>query len=269
MTMVLAMVPAVSAAEVYDSYKNTNKTDTVTLGNTVTIKFPCSSSKHSASNKNIVYDTDAFERENPEKYPGKLTPKNTAVDPNKADGAKEYEIITYCTECKEKITTTVTVKYRSISSMAIDTANTSITIGKNGAEMPLGATATVRVKLLDSKSKGSEDYVNPKVEWYSTYPDAVDVIPDEDDSRWATLKVDPGAEAGMSTTIKATAVGDTSKSISFTVTVTDNNLTLSLDKDELSLDIDKTTSVGYTMAGPAKDSPALQRSPHHPCGTDR
>ena len=256
MTMVLAMVPAVSAANVYDNYKNTNKTETVTLGNTVTITFPCSSSKHSASNKNIVYDTDAFECENPEKYPGKLTPKNTAVDPNKADGSKEYTIITYCTECKAKFTTKVTVKYRAISSMAIDTAESTVDIVSGKAEMPVSgaqSTARVRVKLLDSKSRGSEDYVNPKVEWYSTYPDAVDVIPDEDDSRWATLKVDPGAEAGMSTTIKATAVGDTSKSISFTVTVTDNNLTLSLDKDELSLDIDKTTSVGYTMAGPAKD----------------
>ena len=227
MTMVLAMVPAVSAAEVYDNYKNTNKTDSVTLGNTVTITFPCTSTKHSASNKNIVYDTTAFDRENAEKYPGKLTPKNSAVDPDETDGAKEYTIITYCTECKAKITTKVTVKYRAISSMAIDTANTSITIGKNGAEMPVSgvqSTARVRVKLLDSRSKGNEDYVNPKVEWYSTYPDAVDVIPDKDDSRWATLKVDPGAEAGMSTTIKATAVGDTSKSISFTVTVTDNNI---------------------------------------------
>ena len=251
MTMVLAMVPAVSAAD-YDSYDNTNKTATVTLGNTVTISFPHSTSKH---DQHIVYDKDAFTCEN-EKYPGKLTPKNSAVDPSETDGAKTYTIITYCNECKEKITTTVTVKYRAISSMSIDAAKTSVTIGKNGAEMPVSgvqSTARVRVKLLDSKSKGNEDYVNPKVEWYSTYPDAVDVTPDKDDSRYATLTVDSDAEAGMSTTIKATAVGDTSKTISFTVTVTDNNLTLSLDKDELSLDIDKTTSVGYTMGGPAKD----------------
>ena len=255
MTMVLAMVPAVSAAEVYDSYKNTNKTATVTLGNEVTITFPHSTSKHDQQIVLVGEAANAFTCEN-EKHPGRLTPKNSAVDSSKTDGAKEYTIITYCTECKEKITTKVTVKYRAISSMAIDTAESTVDIVSGKAEMPVSgaqSTARVRVKLLDSKSKGSEDYVNPKVEWYSTYPDAVDVIPDKDDSRWATLTVDPGAEAGMSTTIKATAVGDTSKSISFTVTVTDNNLTLSLDKDELSLDIDKTTSVGYTMAGPAKD----------------
>ena len=255
MTMVLAMVPAVSAAEVYDNYKNTNKTATVTLGNEVTIKFPHSASKH---DQHIVYDKDAFTCEN-EKYPGKLTPKNSAVDTSdKADkdGSKEYEIITYCTECKEKITTTVTVKYRTVSYISIDTAKSTLPITKGKAELPKNESKTVKVKLLDSKSKGSEDTVNPEVYWVSTNPAAVEVEYTEKGkaSQTVTLSVPKDAEAGSVSTIIATAAGDESKSVSFEVTVTDNDLTLSLDKEELSLDIGKTTKVGYTMGGPAKTS---------------
>ena len=87
MTMVLAMVPAVSAAEVYDSYKNTNKTATVTLGNEVTITFPHSTSKHDQQIVLVGEAANAFTCEN-EKHPGRLTPKNSAVDSSKTDGAK-------------------------------------------------------------------------------------------------------------------------------------------------------------------------------------
>ena len=249
MTMVLAMVPAVSAAE-YDGFTNTKKTDSVALGNTVTVTFPCSSSKHAENNKHIVYDKTAFECENPEKYPGKLTPKREAVDSSKTDGAKSYDIITYCTDCKKMYTTTVTVRYAAIKSFAIDTAKTNITITKNAAELPVGSSAVVRVKILDATSKGSEDTVNQNVYWRSTNPSAVSVAADDDDSRYATLTAN--GKAGTKATITAVAEGDDTKTISFTVTVTDNNLTLSLGKDELSLDVDKSTSVSYTMGGPAK-----------------
>ena len=100
MTMVLAMVPAVSAAEVYDSYKNTNKTATVTLEMRVTITFPHSTSKHDQQ-KNIVYAIPALHVEN--ESIGQTDAHGIRLSiPLRRTARKNMTIITYCTECKGK-----------------------------------------------------------------------------------------------------------------------------------------------------------------------
>ena len=262
MTMVLAMVPAVSAAE-YDSLTNTDQTaQTKTKGSTFTVKAPCSTKGHESDLKVVVLDADSgtelkdyLVAEDATK-PLSLTVKKVA---DSDSGEKELKVITYCTNasCKnntKKYTTPVTVKYASIGSFAVDTAKSELKITSGKAQLPKGDSIRVRIKIADSTRNGSEENVNQNVRWRSSNMGAITVAPDKDDSRWVTLTASSSAKAGAASTIRAVAEGDNTKYVEFTVTVTDNDLTLKLDKEELSLDIGKTTSVGYTIGGPSSSS---------------
>ena len=265
MTMVLAMVPAVSAAD-----KEIDKT--VTLLSTFDVSISGCTSRSHTDSKNpakdytytidgVAYDdttvakTDYLKRTSVRGT--KSTWKVQAVNTDDVSGEDTVKLVATCPICNKTATYNITVKYAAIKSMSIDTTKSTLTVTKGKAELPKGVSKTVKIKLLDAASRGSEDTVNPTVYWISTNPGAVKVDYDEKGgtaSQTATLTVAEDAEAGSVSTIIATAAGDESKSVSFEVTVTDNNLTLTLDKEELSLDIGKTTKVGYTMGGPAKTS---------------
>ncbi len=258
MTMVLAMVPAVSAAD-----KEIAKTATL-LSTFETTISGCTSKNHTDSKnpaKDYTYKIDGVDYSSTtSKYlekvstsAGKTTWKVKAVNTAKDSGEDTVKLVATCPTCQKTATYNVTVKYAEIKSFVLDTDKTTLTITKNAAEMPVDgdeSKATVFVKPLDTNKK--EDTVNQKVQWRSSNSLAVKVTADSVDTRKATLQVT--GKAGAKATITAIPEGSSTLSYSFTVTVTDNNLTLSLDKDEMSMEVDKEASVKATMGGPLKDS---------------
>lgn len=252
MTMVLAMVPAVSAAT-YDGFDDTAKTASGTLGGTVTLSFPCSKSSSHAEHHGYSCDGDYFELNKKDNSTVKLDVKK--VNSSKTDGAITKTVVTYCNACAKKYTYTVSLSYAAVSTFALDADNTTgITFsGKSSpytGALAEGASATIKLKVADKS--GNTDTVNNDVYWRSSNSSYVTVTKNTKDPTSATIVA--GAKAsGKTVDITATSVANNSKSITFTVTVSDNSLTLELKKTQLNLDVNESTNVSYTIGGPAYD----------------
>ena len=218
MTMVLAMVPAVSAATVSTKY----------VGDTITVTKPCRNAKHTlryeptaASAKYLKQDTtDKNEFEVISAEPGETT---------------EIKIVAKCDEENIRKEYTYKIAYRAVTSVTLN--KKTLTIGADYDESK--AAVNRDDYLLQATIKPEKAYSG--LIWISLQEDVVSVN--------ATTGALTAHSEGKAT-IRVMSSMDNSKKAECVVTVTKSSLLLELAKEEMNLKVGDESSVKATISGP-------------------